>query len=371
MPGISDPGSALIAAAHDAGVPVEVLPGPSAALGVALLSGFDLRRFAFEGFPPRGAAARRERFAEALRERNHDDLVRVAAAAARRHRGPRLRSRPTPGLRRSRVHQAPRAAALGHAAGSPLRARRSPCAARSRSRSRPMRSSGRSPRPRRPGPAIDALLASGQRVGEVAKLLAARGFGERRQLYARAAARKARREPSINQSQPMERAYYVTTPIYYISGEPHIGHAYTTIVADVLARTARTFGRRFFLTGTDEHGQKVANAAAAAGKTPQEWTDELVPRWKALFALYEIAIRRLHPHDGTAPHREGAARLRAACASAATSISASTRAGTASTTRRSGSNRSSSTGAVRRAGARCSGSRRTTGSSGCRPTATA
>jgi methionyl-tRNA synthetase len=84
----------------------------------------------------------------------------------------------------------------------------------------------------------------------------------------------------------MERAYYVTTPIYYINGDPHIGHAYTTVVADVLARTARTFRPTFFLTGTDEHGQKVANAAAAAGKTPQEWCDQLVPRWKALFAAY-------------------------------------------------------------------------------------
>ncbi len=87
----------------------------------------------------------------------------------------------------------------------------------------------------------------------------------------------------------MERAYYVTTPIYYISGNPHIGHAYTTVVADVLARTARTYRPTFFLTGTDEHGQKVANAAAAAGKTPQEWCDELVPRWKALFADYHVA----------------------------------------------------------------------------------
>jgi methionyl-tRNA synthetase len=84
----------------------------------------------------------------------------------------------------------------------------------------------------------------------------------------------------------MERPYYVTTPIYYINGDPHIGHAYTTIVADVLARMARTFRPTFFLTGTDEHGQKVANAAAAAGKSPQEWCDELVPRWKALFAAY-------------------------------------------------------------------------------------
>ncbi len=86
----------------------------------------------------------------------------------------------------------------------------------------------------------------------------------------------------------MERTYYVTTPIYYINGNPHIGHAYTTVVADVLARTSRVFRPTFFLTGTDEHGQKVANAAAAAGKTPQEWCDELVPRWKELFATYHV-----------------------------------------------------------------------------------
>jgi methionyl-tRNA synthetase len=84
------------------------------------------------------------------------------------------------------------------------------------------------------------------------------------------------------------RAFYVTTPIYYISGNPHIGHAYTTVVADVLARTARTAGPAYFLTGTDEHGQKVANAAAAAHKTPQEWCDELVPRWQKLFAAYHV-----------------------------------------------------------------------------------
>src|SRR5579883_2071450 len=86
----------------------------------------------------------------------------------------------------------------------------------------------------------------------------------------------------------MDRAYYVTTPIYYISGNPHIGHAYTTIVADVLARTARTMGPAFFLTGTDEHGQKVADAAAAAGKSPQQWCDDLIGRWQGLFALYEV-----------------------------------------------------------------------------------
>ena len=87
----------------------------------------------------------------------------------------------------------------------------------------------------------------------------------------------------------MARAYYVTTPIYYINGNPHIGHAYTTIVADVLARTARTKGDAYFLTGTDEHGQKVADAAAQAGVSPQEWCDRLVPKWQALFARFDIS----------------------------------------------------------------------------------
>ena len=86
-----------------------------------------------------------------------------------------------------------------------------------------------------------------------------------------------------------ERAFYVTTPIYYISGNPHVGHAYTSIVADVLARYHRTRGAAFLLTGTDEHGQKIAQAAARAGMTPQAWTDDLVDRWKALCARYEVS----------------------------------------------------------------------------------
>jgi methionyl-tRNA synthetase len=85
------------------------------------------------------------------------------------------------------------------------------------------------------------------------------------------------------------RSFYVTTPIYYISGNPHIGHAYTSIAADVLARYHRTLGPTFFLTGTDEHGQKVEQAARDAGVDPQTWTDELVPKWKALDATYEVS----------------------------------------------------------------------------------
>ena len=105
----------------------------------------------------------------------------------------------------------------------------------------------------------------------------------------------------------MSRAFYVTTPIYYISGNPHIGHVYTTVVADVLARAARACGPAFFLTGTDEHGQKVANAAAEHGKTPQEWCDELVPRWQSLFKTYHVQyddfIRTTQPRHTTKVQR--------------------------------------------------------------------
>src|SRR3978361_231752 len=72
----------------------------------------------------------------------------------------------------------------------------------------------------------------------------------------------------------MTQRYYVTTPIYYVNGAPHIGHAYTSVAADVLARYKRLDGFEvFFLTGTDEHGQKVEAAARAAGIDPQACTD--------------------------------------------------------------------------------------------------
>src|SRR6476660_6259618 len=74
----------------------------------------------------------------------------------------------------------------------------------------------------------------------------------------------------------MTRRYYVTTPIYYVNGAPHIGHAYTSIAADVMARWKRLdVFAVFFLTGTDEHGQKVEKAAAVAGVDPQAFTDRI------------------------------------------------------------------------------------------------
>ncbi len=81
----------------------------------------------------------------------------------------------------------------------------------------------------------------------------------------------------------MSASYYVTTPIYYVNDQPHIGHAYTTLACDALARFARLDGKRvMFLTGTDEHGQKVEKAAAAAGKNPQEFADEVSQNFRAL-----------------------------------------------------------------------------------------
>jgi methionyl-tRNA synthetase len=80
-------------------------------------------------------------------------------------------------------------------------------------------------------------------------------------------------------------SFYVTTPIYYVNGEPHLGHAYSTIAADILARHHRQRGEDvFFLTGTDEHGEPVTQQAEAEGTTPRELGDRLAPRFKEMAA---------------------------------------------------------------------------------------
>ena len=90
----------------------------------------------------------------------------------------------------------------------------------------------------------------------------------------------------------MKRIYF-TTPIYYVNAEPHIGHAYTTIVADVLTRFYRLAGQEtFFLTGTDEHGDKVAQAARAAGETPQAYADRISGLFRALWPKLNITNDR-------------------------------------------------------------------------------
>ncbi|MGC8778619.1 MAG: class I tRNA ligase family protein, partial [Candidatus Caldatribacteriaceae bacterium] len=94
----------------------------------------------------------------------------------------------------------------------------------------------------------------------------------------------------------MEKSFYITTPIYYVNDVPHIGHAYTTCAADILARFHRLRGERvLFSTGTDEHGQKIEKAAHEAGLTPRELVDKVVVRfqelWKVMHIEYDVFIR--------------------------------------------------------------------------------
>jgi len=99
--------------------------------------------------------------------------------------------------------------------------------------------------------------------------------------------------------------YYVTTPIFYVNGAPHIGHAYTCIAADVLARWQRLDGYDvFFLTGTDEHGQKVQKAASDAGMAPQAFADEISAKFQAMSTRLNLTnddfIRTTEPRHITA-----------------------------------------------------------------------
>ena len=92
------------------------------------------------------------------------------------------------------------------------------------------------------------------------------------------------------------KKFYLTTPIYYVNARPHIGHAYTTIVADVIARRHRLLGDdTYFLTGTDEHGQKIERSAAAAGIPPQQFADQVSAEfrnlWDRMGLTYDDYIR--------------------------------------------------------------------------------
>lgn len=191
MPAISDPGSALIAAARAAGVPIEVLPGPSAAFGVAALSGFPLRRFSFEGFPPRSTRARREAFARALSgavttvwfetpQRIRATLADLEAAAADAEV---FLVREYTKLHEQQAIGSP--AVVAAQLPDPVRGEIAFAVAPYRARRETAPSDGDL------DARIDALLAGDCRVGEIAKRLAAAGLGERGELYGRASRRKA------------------------------------------------------------------------------------------------------------------------------------------------------------------------------------
>lgn len=97
----------------------------------------------------------------------------------------------------------------------------------------------------------------------------------------------------------MSERCYITTPIYYVNDRPHIGHTYTTVLADVMARHRRMMGEEvYFLTGTDEHGQKIEKAAAARGITPKALADEVVPNfenlWTRMGLTHDHFVRTTH-----------------------------------------------------------------------------
>jgi methionyl-tRNA synthetase len=103
--------------------------------------------------------------------------------------------------------------------------------------------------------------------------------------------------------------FYITTPIYYVNARPHIGHAYTTIVADAIARRKRSLGlNTWLLTGTDEHGQKIERSAKAAGQSPQEFADLVSAQFRALWdqmgLKYDDYIRTTEER-----HRQGVQKL--------------------------------------------------------------
>ena len=112
------------------------------------------------------------------------------------------------------------------------------------------------------------------------------------QLASRRASCQPRAVPLCTAAAPPAEKppYFITTPIYYVNGQPHIGHAYTTLACDVIARFKRLDGHDvLFLTGTDEHGQKVQQSAEAAGETPQAFADRVSDTFRALLPVYNFS----------------------------------------------------------------------------------
>lgn len=192
-PGISDPGAALVAEARAAGVPVEVLPGPAAFVCAAVLSGFDLRRFTFAGFPPRSASGRRAAFREALGETTvwYEAPHRIRASLADLEAvAPDRRVFLVRELTKLHEQQvAGTAAEVAAAIAEPVRGEIAFVV-----EGAPVDATALlSPSAEEIDSAIDALLADGLTTSAIAKRLVEAGHGERRHLYARVSERRALR----------------------------------------------------------------------------------------------------------------------------------------------------------------------------------
>ena len=85
------------------------------------------------------------------------------------------------------------------------------------------------------------------------------------------------------------KIFYITTPLYYVNSHPHLGHSYSTIVADIINRYKKLFGfKTYFLTGTDEHGQKIVEAANKENKSPKEFADKISEEFKQMWPKLDI-----------------------------------------------------------------------------------
>jgi 16S rRNA (cytidine1402-2'-O)-methyltransferase len=190
-PGISDPGTDLVAAARDAGIAVEVLPGPSAAIGAAVLSGFPLRRFVFEGFAPRGSSARRDALARSFAQGGAASIWYESPQRVRGFLEDVESVDPQARVFLLREYTKRYEEQLLGTASEVLQRLPAPV----RGEIVIVIAPGAQPQPREAPPeelddAIDELLESGASVSNIAKALSDRGMGERRHIYARASDRK-------------------------------------------------------------------------------------------------------------------------------------------------------------------------------------
>ena len=104
------------------------------------------------------------------------------------------------------------------------------------------------------------------------------------------------------QEEIVKKKFYVTTPIYYVTAQPHLGSLYSTLIADAVIRWHALLGEQtFFVTGTDEHGQKVAQAAQEVGKDPQNFVDGFIPAYKDVWQKYDTTIPTVVPCTFSSP----------------------------------------------------------------------
>ena len=282
MPLVADPGRVLVARALAAGCPVTVLPGPSAVETALVASGLAAEGYAFLGWVPR-AAGERARFLAAataapLPSVAFESPRRLAATLADLARiapeHPVAVARELTKLHEEIVHgSAAEVAARG------VMERGEVCLVIAAA---PRAERGAAPAPEALA-AMRELVALGLPARRASELVARLTGAPRRALYDAAAGEP---EPKPSYTALMPRPVSPTTsrrPIYYVNAEPHLGHAYTTIAADVAARHARRGGRdAFFLTGTDEHGTKIARRRPPRVSTPKPWADPIAERFREL-----------------------------------------------------------------------------------------